>query len=171
MPPRQNPAAVSTTSVIMGAAAPAVAPQPQIEPKIESKPEPKPAPQNCDALRNSVLNALTSAGQTMLTSMLETGEWQLAGNELTIRVASSASLIEMSVSNDAKRMMIATASGVLGRPAKIQVLPGAAAQPIQSRPASNGSGRGRAEQEPVVQRMKEKFGAEIRTIIDYRRNK
>jgi len=175
MPPRQNPAAVSTTSVIMGAAAPAVAPQPQIEPKIEQKPEPKPepnsAPQNCDALRNSVLNALTSAGQTMLASMLETGEWQLAGNELTVRVASSASLIEMSVSNDARRMMIATASGVLGRPARIQVLPGAAAQPIQSRPASNGSGRGRAEQEPVVQRMKEKFGAEIRTIIDYRRNK
>jgi DNA polymerase-3 subunit gamma/tau len=157
----------------MGAAAPAVAPQPQIEPKPEAKIEakPAPAPQNCDALRNSVLNALTSAGQTMLTSMLETGEWQLAGNELTIRVASSASLIEMSVSNDAKRMMIATASGVLGRPVRIQVLPGAAAQPIQSRPASNGSGRGRAEQEPVVQRMKEKFGAEIRTIIDYRRNK
>jgi DNA polymerase-3 subunit gamma/tau len=167
MCPRQNPAAVSTSSVIMGAAAPAVAPQP----KIESKIEPKPAPQNCDALRNPVLNALTSAGQTMLTSMLETGEWQLAGNELTIRVASSASLIEMSVSNDARRMMIATASGVLGRPARVQVLPGAAAQTIHSRPASNGSGRGRAEQEPVVQRMKEKFGAEIRTIIDYRRNK
>src|SRR6266496_2973732 len=163
MPPRQNPAAVSTTNVIMGAAAPAVAPQKIVEPKADLR--------GCDELRNAVLNAVTSAGQTMLTSMLENGEWHLAGNELTIRVASSASLIEMSVSNDARRMMIAAASGVLGRPAKLQVIPGASAQPIQPRAASNGSGRGRAEQEPVVQRMKEKFGAEIRTIIDYRRNK
>jgi hypothetical protein len=29
-------------------------------------------------------------------------------------------------------------------------------------------GRGRAEQDPLVRRMKEKFGAEIRTVIDYR---
>ena len=29
-------------------------------------------------------------------------------------------------------------------------------------------GRSRAEQDPVVRRMQEKFGAEIRTVIDYR---
>jgi hypothetical protein len=34
--------------------------------------------------------------------------------------------------------------------------------------ASNGSARSRAEQDPIVQRMQEKFGAEIRTVIDYR---
>jgi len=162
VPPRQNPAAVSSASVIMGAAAPAVAPQMSVEVKS--------GPLGCEELKTAVLNVLASAGQAMLTSMLENGEWQLAGNELTVRVASSAALIEMSVSNDAKRMMIATASGVLGRPAKVHIVPGANVQPIQPKsPASNGGGRGRAEQEPVVQRMKEKFGAEIRTIIDYRR--
>ncbi len=51
----------------------------------------------------------------MLASMLEAGEWQIDGSQLTIQVASSATLIDMSVSNDAKRMIIATASGVLGR--------------------------------------------------------
>jgi DNA polymerase-3 subunit gamma/tau len=150
--------------VITGAAAPAVAPQAAVAPKADSA--------DCDALRNAVLNALASAGQTMLGSMLQGGEWKVAGNELTVRVASSASLIEMSVSNDAKRMMIAAASGVLGRPARVQVVSGSTAQSGQPKPSSsNGGGRGRAEQEPVVQRMKEKFGAEIRTIIDYRRNK
>jgi DNA polymerase III subunit gamma/tau len=164
MPSRQNPAAVSNPSVIMGAAAPAVAAQTAAVPKTD--------PVNCDQLRNAVLNALASAGQTMLGSMLENGEWKVAGNELTVRVAASSSLIDMSVSNDAKRMMIATASGVLGRPAKVQIVPGSNAQPVQPKPStSNGGGRGRADQEPVVQRMKEKFGAEIRTIIDYRRNK
>jgi DNA polymerase-3 subunit gamma/tau len=164
MPSRQNPAAMGSPSVIMGAAAPAVAPQTAAVPKSD--------PPDSDQLRNAVLKVLASAGQTMLGSMLENGEWKVAGNELTVRVAASPSLIDMSVSSDAKRMMIATASGVLGRPAKVQIVPGSNAQLNQAKPpASNGSGRGRAEQEPVVQRMKEKFGAEIRTIIDYRRNK
>jgi len=89
-----------------------------------------------------------------------------------VKVAASAALIDMSVSSEAKRLIIASASGILGRPAKLQILPGGSAQPVQAKAsAPNGSGRGRAEQEPVVQRMKEKFGAEIRTIIDYRKNK
>ena len=68
--------------------------------------------------------------------------------------------------------MTAAASGVLGRPTKLQIVPGGSAQTMQVKASpSNGTGRGRAEQEPVVQRMKEKFGAEIRTIIDYRRTK
>jgi DNA polymerase-3 subunit gamma/tau len=164
MPSRQNPAAMGSPSVIMGAAAPAVAPQTAAVPKSD--------PPDSDQLRNAVLKVLASAGQTMLGSMLENGEWKVAGNELTVRVAASPSLIDMSVSSDAKRMMIATACGVFGRPAKVQIVPGSNAQPVQPKAStSNGGGRGRADQEPVVQRMKEKFGAEIRTIIDYRRNK
>jgi hypothetical protein len=52
----------------------------------------------------------------------------------------------------------------------VQVLPGGTAQaasPVK-RPSSNGNARSRAEQDPVVQEMQEKFGAEIRTVIDYR---
>src|SRR5205823_9666122 len=68
-PPRRSsdlPAAVSNTSVIMGAAAPAVAPKTAAVPKAD--------PANFDQLRSAVLNALASAGQTMLGSMLENGE-------------------------------------------------------------------------------------------------
>jgi len=69
----------------------------------------------------------------------------------------------------AKRLMIAAASGALGRPVKLKVIPGGTAQSVAaSRTPANGGGRSRAEQDPVVRRMKEKFGAEIRTIIDYR---
>ena len=39
-----------------------------------------------------------------------------------------------------------------------------------ARTAPGPGGRGRAEQDPVVRRMQEKFGAEIRTVIDYRKN-
>ena len=177
---RPATAAVSTQQVVIGSAAPAVVPapesqpqtEPKTEPKIEAKIEAKPA--NLDDVRSAVLSALASAGQNMLASMLEAGEWRIEGNQLIIRVASSATLLDMSVSNDAKRMIIATASEALGRAARLQIVPGANVQPATAgpsavKPAANGSSRGRAEQEPVVQRMKEKFGAEIRTVIDYRK--
>ena len=179
-PSRPATAAVSTQQVVMGSAAPAVAPAPDIQPGIESQSESRPEvkPASVHDVRSAVLSALASAGQNILASMLEAGEWQIDGGQLMIKVASSATLIDMSVSNDAKRMIIATASGVLGRPARLQIIPDANLQPAATTPGTtkpvsngggNGSSRSRAEQEAVVQRMKEKFGAEIRTVIDYRK--
>src|ERR1051326_5484383 len=151
------------SAVVMGAAAPAV---------VQARPEPAPSPKleqqplSIDQLRTAVLNSL--GGQQMLVSMLETGEWSVEGNELVIKVASSATVIDMSLGADAKRLMIASASGAMGRPMKLKVVPGGTPQAVASRPQSNGGGRSRAEQDPIVRRMKEKFGAEIRTIIDYK---
>jgi DNA polymerase-3 subunit gamma/tau len=170
--PRAAPAAISSAPVVMGSAAPAVAaqtarePEPQAPVGIVSQ-----SSANIDDVRSAVLNALGSSGQTMLCSMLEAGEWSMAGNELIIRLAASATLIEMSVSANARKMIIASASGTLGRAVKLQILPGATAQTGASKTQvsySNGSSRSRAEQEPVVQRLKEKFGAQIRTVIDYK---
>ena len=163
---RPTTAAVTTTPVVMGSAAPAVAAQParETEPRLQSA--------GAEGVRSTVMNALASAGQAMLCSMLESGDWEVEGNELVIRVAASAGLITMSVSSEAKRMIIAAASGALGRAVKLQVLPGATPTQTSAAKSSpvtpNGSSRGRAEQEPVVQRLREKFGAEIRTVIDYK---
>jgi len=148
--------------VVMGAAAPAVVAQ--SEP--EESPEPVAALSQPDELRNAVLNAL--AGQPMLVTLLEGGEWSVEGNELVIKVASSASVIEMSLSADARRLVMATASGVLGRPVKLRVVPSGKPPAAAGTARSNGGGRGRVEQDPIVRRMKEKFGAEIRTVIDYK---
>ncbi len=152
-------------SVVMGSAAPSVV----VQPTPETSPELLPAlEQRPVDLRDAVLNALSGAGHRILINMLETAEWQVDGNEVVIKVASSATVLEMSLGADAKRLMIATASGALGRPMKLRVVPGGVAQPVARPVATNGGGRGRAEQDPVVRRMKEKFGAEIRTIIDYK---
>jgi hypothetical protein len=148
----------------MGSAAPAVAVKvPEMSPEIQPAPEARPV-----ELRDAVLNALSGAGHRLLINMLEAAEWQVEGNEVVIKVAASATVIEMSLGADAKRLMIATASGALGRPVKLRVAPGGVAQTGARPVATNGGGRGRAEQDPVVRRMKEKFGAEIRTIIDYK---
>ena len=171
-------ATASASAVMMGATAPA--PAVLSSPKIATGPEPvpvrrdpaigEPEPVNSDvsALRNSILNAVADAGHRMVASMLEPAEWRVEGNELQIKVAASPTVIDMSLGADAKRVIVAAASGVLGKPARLNVISGGTAQVSSPVPRGNGSSRGRAEQEPVVQRMREKFGAEIRTIIDYR---
>jgi hypothetical protein len=114
--------------------------------------------------------------------MLEAGEWSVQANELLIKISESQTVIDMSVGPEARRLAIASASGVLGRAVKLKIVPGAA---VASQDGGDGNGakrngvaarsngpavggRGRAEQDPVVQRMREKFGAEIRTVIDYK---
>jgi len=146
----------------MGSAAPAVS-EVAAEPQAEAKSE-----ISAESLRDVVLNALS--GQPMLVSMLEAAQWSLEGNSVVARVSLSSTMIDMSFTADARRIASGAASGAAGRPVKMQVLPGGTAQaasPVR-RPSSNGSARSRAEQDPVVRSMQEKFGAEIRTVIDYR---
>jgi DNA polymerase-3 subunit gamma/tau len=168
--------------VIMGSAAPAVevlSPEPIVsEPNVSEPDVPEPdappraraitAETNCNPLRDAILSALSN--QQMLVSLLETGEWSMHGNTLTAKAAASSTMIEMSFTADARRVASAAASGAAGRPIKVTVEPGGTAQaaPPARKPSSNGSARSRAEQDPIVQRMQEKFGAEIRTVIDYR---
>jgi DNA polymerase-3 subunit gamma/tau len=168
----------SANLVIMGSAAPAVeesspAPDPEPSERAEAKTEIRPQTKteaNAESLRDAVLNAL--ANQQMLVSLLDNAEWRLEGNALIAKVAASSTMIEMSFTGDARRVASAAASGLAGRPIKMLVEPGGAPQamsaPRRSPSKSTGSARSRAEHDPIVQRMQEKFGAEIRTVIDYR---
>jgi DNA polymerase-3 subunit gamma/tau len=160
----------------MGSAVPAVAeisPDPRSEPAILEPTRATvetglaPSPAAAESLRDAVLNALSN--QQMLVSILENAEWTLAGSSLIAKVAASNTMIEMSFTAEARRIASAAASGQAGKPIKMQVESGGAPRASSApRRASNGSARSRAEQDPIVQRMKEKFGAEIRTVIDYR---
>jgi DNA polymerase-3 subunit gamma/tau len=148
------------------------------ERKPELQQEPTQAPSQApldqiDRLQGAVLQALTDANQRILVSMLSSGEWSVQGNELVIKVSESQTVVDMSLGPEGKRLAIATASGVLGRAIKLKVVPGATVAPQEKknggpRLAPGPGGRSRAEQDPVVRRMQEKFGAEIRTVIDYR---
>jgi DNA polymerase-3 subunit gamma/tau len=120
-----------------------------------------------ELLRDAVLGAL--GNQRMLVSLLETAQWSLNGSSLLAKVDASSTMIEMSFTAEARRVGGAVASGAAGRPVKFSVEPGGVAQTAApARPAPNGSARSRAENDPIVQRMQEKFNAEIRTVIDYR---
>jgi len=157
------------------------APEPQSSPESQLMPVTPvaSAPPQSERLQAAVLQALADGNQRILVSMLEAGEWSVLGNELVIKIAESQTIIDMSLGPDARRLAIASASGVLGRAIKLRIVPGSTVQPSEGKSygssaraagsnANGATGRSRAEQDPVVQRMREKFGAEIRTVIDYR---
>jgi DNA polymerase-3 subunit gamma/tau len=121
-----------------------------------------------------VLTELENGGHKMLASTLETATVSLRGGELVLEVPQSAAVIDMMMGPEPKRIANAAATNAGGRPTKVTVIGGAAAQRNGNgahsvRPVRNGVGaRARAAEDPVVRRMQEKFGAEIRTVIDHR---
>src|SRR5579859_287147 len=181
--PRIVSAASQSEPVILGSAVPEhreVADYVSVDPAATPQDQ-APSPQAAAAsssddiqrLQAAVLQALADANQRILVSMLSSGEWTIQGNEVVIKVAESQTVVDMSFGPEGKRIAVATASGVLGRAVKVKVISGAAVIPQDKkngaqRPASGPGGRGRAEQDPIVRRMQEKFGAEIRTVIDYK---
>jgi len=195
--PRMVPSGSPAARVVMGAVAPAnlveeaaelevnSAAEPKGEPKLQAAPPLSQAPAAAtvpvpaiERLRDGVLQALGDANQRVLVSMLEAGEWAVEGNEVVIKVSESQTVVDMSMGADARRLAVASASGVLGRAVKLRIVSGASV--VATGGKSNGNtgksggtnsgtgGRGRAEQDAVVRRLQEKFGAEIRTVIDYK---
>jgi DNA polymerase-3 subunit gamma/tau len=103
----------------------------------------------------------------MLAHHLEQSEWTVAESEVMVRIAASTKMLEMLLVPEARKMINSAASAALGRQVKVQVIGGAtngnSASAMPTRP-----GRSRAAEDPVVRRMQEKFGAEIRTVIDHK---
>ena len=104
----------------------------------------------------------------MLAHHLEQGEWKVEEGGVFVRTGASTKMLEMLLKPDARKMMNEAASSALGRQVKVQVVGGAANGNSVSVPAPARPGRTRASEDPVVRRMQEKFGAEIRTVIDHK---
>jgi DNA polymerase-3 subunit gamma/tau len=194
--PRIVPGGNLPARVIMGSAAPASINESAAEMQIGSKTQPapetklqaEPAPSSnirgsdvsSERLQGAVLQALMDGNQRILVSMLEAGAWSVEGNEVVIKVSESQTVVDMSLSAEARRLAIASASGVMGRAVKLKIVPGASGTTTEKRNGttlrsatgsslgSGATGRSRAEQDEVVRRLREKFGAEIRTVIDYK---
>jgi DNA polymerase-3 subunit gamma/tau len=159
---------------VVGISEPNVAESPA-EPEISEAPVvlSAEAAEPIEKLQTAVLQALSDANQRILVSMLSSGDWSIQGNEFVIKVAESQTVVDMSLGSEGRRIAIGAASGVLGRAVKMKVIPGASVNPQEKkngtpRLAPGPGGRSRAEQDPIVRRMQEKFGAEIRTVIDHR---
>jgi DNA polymerase-3 subunit gamma/tau len=125
-------------------------------------------------LRAVILAALEDGGHRMLATMLERGQWSLQGIEVIVQVKESEGVVEMAMGAEPRRIANTAAAKASGRPLKLKVVGGAASNGTSGgaerapAPAAGSNGRSRATQDPVVRRMQDKFGAEIRTVIDHK---
>ena len=126
-----------------------------------------------DLLRNAVFAALEDAGQQMLAHNLESGEWTVRGHEVSVKVAMSQVMVDVALGDGPKRIVDDALVKVSGKSMKFKIVSGGtqfAPKPAfpSSRPSNGAGARSRAMSDTVVRRMQEKFGAEIRSVIDHK---
>src|SRR5580765_115427 len=132
------------------------------------------ASEDAATILGHVLTALENLpGGDNLAATLAEGTPKIQGNELVVTIAKPASVIPFLISAEQKQVANAAASAAAGRVLKLALAGGAqphanGAAPAVVRPRNGASARSRAAEDPIVQRMREKFGAEIRTVIDHR---
>jgi hypothetical protein len=131
------------------------------------------APLDIEAIREAVLRAMESGGSQMLVHALEEGNWSCEGNTVSVQVEMSDAMIGVSYTREQERFAAQAASTVAGLTVKVRLIGGAApnaqVQPKARRASTAASAESiktRAADEPVVKRMMEKFGAEIRVVMD-----
>ena len=123
---------------------------------------------NAEAIRDAVLSALEETGARMAVSSLEVGEWSVSGAVVNVVVSMSTAMIDVTFGAEQRKVAAAAATKLSGKPMKMNIVSGT--PKVENKPARRAAGagnaKGRAADEPLVKKMSEKFGAEIRTVID-----
>ncbi|HEY6349930.1 MAG TPA: DNA polymerase III subunit gamma/tau [Candidatus Angelobacter sp.] len=140
--------------------------------------EPGPS-SDAGAILGRVIAELENGGYSSPAMVLEKGTAVIEGQELVVSVAEKPAVVNLMFLPEPLRLAGSAASAAAGRPLKLKVISGAEGNgngsSAKTHPANGsarnggGSARSRAADDPVVQRMREKFGAEIRTVIDHRK--
>jgi DNA polymerase-3 subunit gamma/tau len=145
-------------------------------PSVEALPDPalqEPPPggtANVDAIRQAVVSSLANAGHASAAQLLGSGRWTLDGSNLRIEVAGMGKKMLSLTVNSAAEKIIRQEMQRLGGPARFLVVPGegaAAATAAIATPLA-GSVQEAALTNPLVQRAKEIFNAEVRSVVDLR---
>jgi DNA polymerase-3 subunit gamma/tau len=157
-------------------------------PEIDSEPEPAESPTetaaakkaagipeiteaaNIDTLRLAVISALADAGHATAAQLLGAGTWTADGSNLRIEVSGMGKKMLSLTVNTAAEKIIRQELQRLGGPARFMVVPGdGPAKSIAIAPTvGTGSIQETALANPLVQRAKEIFKAEIRSVVDLR---
>jgi DNA polymerase-3 subunit gamma/tau len=125
-----------------------------------------------DQLRHAIGSALVAAGHTSAAEFLGTASWNIDGASLRIEVPGLGKKMLALTFNTAAEKIIRQELQRLGGPARFLIVPGEAVA-AASQPASNaapiaGSMQEAALSNPLVQRAKEIFKAEVRSVVDLR---
>jgi DNA polymerase-3 subunit gamma/tau len=123
-----------------------------------------------ETLRLSVISALADAGHASAAQLLGTGSWTLDVSSVRIEVAGiGKKMLSLTVNAAAEKIMRQELQR-LGAPARFLIVPvegSASAGPVSAAPIA-GSVQETALANPLVQRAREIFKAEVRSVVDLR---
>ena len=154
----------------MATEAPAAAPEPAT-PSQATAAQPAAAPVSdgsTDPLREAVAKALAEAGHSSASQLLNEGIWTIDGAGLRIEVAMGKKMIALTVNPNSEKIIRQTIQQMKG-PARFMVVPaeaGAMAGRSRGPAPAAGAIEQAANAHPMVQRAKEIFNAEIRSVVD-----
>jgi DNA polymerase-3 subunit gamma/tau len=126
---------------------------------------------NVDALRQAICSALSNAGHVSAAELLGSGQWTLDNASLRIETPGvGKKMISLTV-NAAAEKILRQELQRMGAPARFLVVPGnkiaGTAVAVTAVPLA-GSVQEAALAHPMVQRAREIFNAEVRSVIDLR---
>ena len=168
---------MSSSPLVEGTSAIAVAPAMETAIAVADLPsegERRPSELSLPKIQTATLTAMEKTGQKIIAHWLEMGEWKIEGPDVVIGVGAKQPMIDAALKGEAQRALNESASEVSGQAVRVKLVAststnGNGAATI-ARPSGDGSdARSRAINDPIVKRMKEKFGTEIRTVVDHRK--
>jgi DNA polymerase-3 subunit gamma/tau len=123
-----------------------------------------------DAIRHAVVSTLAEGGHVSAAQLLGAGAWAMDGAGLHIEVAGMGKKMLALTINSAAEKIIRQELQRLGAPTRFLVVPGegAANAAAPMAPPAAGSVQEAALANPLVQRAKEIFKAEVRSVVDLR---
>ena len=126
---------------------------------------------SAEALRTAIVSALSNAGHGSAAELLGAGTWTLDGASLRIEAPGMGKKMISLTVNAAAEKIIRQELQRLGGPGRFLVVPGegsaGAAAPAMSAPLA-GSVQEAALAHPLVERARELFKAEVRSVVDLR---
>ena len=155
----------STTTMTEGALA--MAPEPA--PAKAAPDSAAGAAPTIDSLRHAIGSALVNAGHSSAAQLLGSGTWVLESTSLRIEVPGLGKKMLTLTVNAAAEKIIRQELQRLGAPSRFMVVPGeGSAQAAPAAPPLAGSVHEAALAHPMVQRAKEIFNADVRSVVDLR---
>jgi len=145
----------------------ALAKAPETSPAPNDPPSGGPTP---EAARDAICSALASGGHVSASQLLGAGVWTIDAGSVRIEVAGMGKKMLSLTVNAAAEKIIRQELQKLGASARFLVVPGEgnAAGSVASIAPISGSMHEEALKNPLVQRAKEIFNAEIRSVVDLR---
>jgi DNA polymerase-3 subunit gamma/tau len=147
--------------------------EPLTEGTLAKAPEPASAlagEVSVEALRAAVVTALTNAGHGSAGQLLASANWILDGSSLRIEVAGMGKKMLGLAVNVAAEKIIRQELQKLGGPARFMVVPvegASASAPVKATPLE-GSIEEEALKHPLVQKARDIFQADVRSVVDLR---